>query len=323
MRAIVVEAAGGPDVLQIKDIPMPIPQAGWVRIRVKAFGLNRAEMFTRQGHSPGVEFPRVIGIEAVGVVDEAPSGEFEVGQTVATLMGGMGRQFDGSYAEYTCVPSKQVFSLETDLDWATLGALPEMFQTVYGSLTLGLEVEAGQTLLIRGGASSIGMLATTLAKDMGLMVVATTRNPQKAAILKDNGADVVVIDTGNLIATILDIDPFGVDRVLELVGTKTLGDSLMCAKTGGIVCMTGILGNEWVWKNFEPFLDIPNGVKLTSYSGEAGNLSVEAMQAFVDDVAAGRKRVAIDRVFQFEDIVEAHRYMESNQASGKLVVEVG
>lgn len=322
MRAIVIEKPGEPDALQIKEIPTPEPEAGWVRIKVKAFGLNRAEMFTRQGHSPGVEFPRVIGIEAVGMIDAAPNGEFEAGQKVVTLMGGMGRQFDGSYAEYTCVPATNIFPLETDLAWETLGAIPEMFQTVYGSLTLGLEVEHGQTLLIRGGTSSIGMLATTIAKDMGLTVLATTRNPKKAETLRANGVDHVVIDGESLIEPVHEIAPQGVDRVLELIGTKTLGDSLRCTKPRGIVCMTGILGNEWVWKNFEPFLDIPTGVKLTAYSGNVGNLSAEALQDFVDDVAAGRKSVAVDRVFQFDEIVEAHRYMESNQASGKLVVVV-
>ena len=84
-------------------------------IRVKAFGLNRSELFTRQGHGPGVEFPRILGIEAAGLVEEAPSGEIEKGDVVATAMGGMGRAFDGGYAEYTCVPAGQVQKLSTSL----------------------------------------------------------------------------------------------------------------------------------------------------------------------------------------------------------------
>jgi NADPH:quinone reductase-like Zn-dependent oxidoreductase len=107
----------------------------------------------------------VLGIEAVGIVESAPDTRFEPGRKVAAIMGGMGRQFDGSYAEYTLVPESSVFPLETELDWATLGAIPEMFQTVLGSLTIGLEVQAGQILLIRGGTSSIGMTTARLAKD--------------------------------------------------------------------------------------------------------------------------------------------------------------
>ncbi len=129
MRAAVIYEPGGSDVLKLEERPVPVPQPGWVLIRVKAFGLNRSELFTRQGHSPNVEFPRILGIEAVGLVEEAPAGEFQPGQTVATAMGGMGRQFDGGYAQHTCVSASQVQAVNTSLDWATLGALPEMIQT--------------------------------------------------------------------------------------------------------------------------------------------------------------------------------------------------
>ena len=115
MKAAVVRAAGPPEVLRIESVPIPTPGAGEVLIRVKAFGLNRSEMFTRQGLSPDVQFPRVLGIEAVGVVESAPGGEFRQGETVATAMGGMGRQFDGGYAEYTRVPASQVLAIRTSL----------------------------------------------------------------------------------------------------------------------------------------------------------------------------------------------------------------
>ena len=134
MKAAVIREAGGPEVLKIESLPIPTPQSGEVLIRVKAFGLNRSELFTRQGHSPNVKFPRVLGIEAVGLVESAPGNEFRKGDIVATAMGGMGREFDGGYAEYTCVPAKQVQVLKTELPWETLGAIPEMLQTAWGSL---------------------------------------------------------------------------------------------------------------------------------------------------------------------------------------------
>ncbi len=322
MKAIVIEKPGNPDVLQIKEIPRPSPLDGWVQIRVKAFGLNRSEVFTREGYSPSVRFPRILGIECVGVVEDAPQCHVKRGQKVAALMGGMGRDFDGGYAEYTCVPERCVFPLETDLEWSVLGAIPEMFQTTWGSLTQALEVRAGQSLLIRGGTSSIGMAATVLAKDFGLTIVATTRNPAKVEALKGNGADYVVIDNGAIVDQVRRLFPHGVDCVLELIGTVTLLDSLNTVAPQGILCMTGILGHEWTLHEFTPMDMIPSTVKLTTYAGEAENLTVEQLQNFVDGVAMGRYRVNINRVFRFEEIVEAHRYMENNQATGKLVVLV-
>ena len=235
-------------------------------------------------------------------------------------MGGMGRTFNGSYAEFACVPGSCVFPMESDLEWSTLGAIPEMFQTVWGSLHTGLEVQPGQTLLIRGGTSSIGMAATQMAKRFGLTVIATTRNSGKAAALVKNGVDHVVIDQGRIADAIHHLFPEGVDRVLELVGTVTLLDSLRCAKRQGIVCMTGILGNEWVMKEFEPFTAIPVAVRFTIYGGDAGDMDPDSLQRYIDDVTAGHINLNIDRVFQFNEIVEAHRYMEENRATGKLVV---
>ena len=124
MKAAVIREAGGPEVLKIESRPIPTPQSGEVLIRVKAFGLNRSELFTRQGHSPSVKFPRVLGIEAVGLVEEAPGNEFRKGDIVATAMGGMGRQFDGGYAEYTCVPATQVQVLKTELALGNAGSHP-------------------------------------------------------------------------------------------------------------------------------------------------------------------------------------------------------
>src|SRR5438128_2883495 len=176
MRAVVLDDAGPPDALRIRELPVPEPRSGWVLIRVKAFGINRSELHTRLGLAQGVTFPRVLGIEATGIVAE---GEFEEGQQVAAMMGGMGRTFDGGYAEFTSVPATQVIPFRSELDWATLGATPEMVQTAHGSLTVGLDAQPGQTLLIRGGTSSVGMAAAILAKDRGLTVLSTTRQPDR------------------------------------------------------------------------------------------------------------------------------------------------
>src|SRR5206468_11876211 len=177
MRAVVLDAPGPPEALQIRELPLPERRLGWVLIRVKAFGINRSELHTRLGLAQGVTFPRVLGIEATGIVAACPGGEFAIGQQVMAMMGGMGRTFDGGYAEYTCVPATQVIAFSSTLDWSTLGAVPEMLQTAYGSLTVGLDARAGQSILIRGGTSSVGMATAVLARQQGMTVLATTRNP--------------------------------------------------------------------------------------------------------------------------------------------------
>jgi len=320
MKAVVIRKPGAPEVLAIEELPVPRPAPGWVLIRVKAFGLNRSELFTRQGHSPGVKFPRVLGIEAVGIVEQATGGEFEPGQTVATAMGGMGRAFDGGYAEYTCVPAVQVQAIDTALDWQTFGALPEMLQTAWGSLHTALELEAGHTLLIRGGTTSVGLAAAVLAKQQGAMVAATTRQAKREGLLRKNGADHVFIDSGTIAADVRATIPGGVNRVLELVGTTTLLDSLQCTAPKGIVCMTGMVGNRWELDHFSPMGAIPTSVKLTTYAGGAEDFVKTPLQSFIDEIEAGRIESRIGKVFKLDDIVAAHRCMEENQAGGKIVI---
>ena len=181
MRAVVLTGPGPVTNLVLTDLPVPEPKPGWVRIAVKAFGINRSELHTRLGLAHGVTFPRVPGIEAVGVVDAAPDGDFEPGQQVVTMMGGMGRTFDGGYAEYTVVPREQVIPFRSELPWEVLGAVPETLQTAYGSLTTGLDLRERQSLLIRGGTSALGFATATLARDLGATVFATTRQPERLA----------------------------------------------------------------------------------------------------------------------------------------------
>jgi NADPH2:quinone reductase len=320
MRAVVLDAPGPPEALQIRELPVPEPLAGWVLIEVKAFGLNRSELHTRLGLAHGVTFPRVLGIEAAGVVAAAPGGEFAPGQQVATMMGGMGRTFDGGYAEYTSVPAAQVVPFSSALDWAMLGAVPEMLQTAYGSLTVGLDVQPGQTLLIRGGTSSVGMAAAILAKDRGLTVLATTRRAERAAALKAIGVDHVLVDAGEVAPAARAIAPRGVDVALELVGTPTLPDTLRATAVHGVVCFTGMLSNEWTVPDFYPIEYLPDGVRLTAYGGEASDLPAGILQGFLDAVAAGRLSVPIHRTYGLDEIAAAHAEMEADNATGKLVV---
>jgi len=322
MRAVVLDAPGPPDALRIRELPVPVPAPGWVLIQVKAFGLNRSELHTRLGLAEGVTFPRVLGIEATGVVVAAPGGEFAPGQQVMAMMGGMGRTFDGGYAEFTCVPARQVLPFESRLDWGVLGAVPEMVQTAYGSLTVGLDAQPGQSLLIRGGTSSVGMATAVLAKLRDMTVLATTRNPAKAAALTAVGVDHVLIDDGKVAAQVRQIFPEGVSAALELVGTPTLPDTLRSVAVHGTVCFTGLLSNEWIVRDFYPIDYLPRGVRLAAYGGEADDLPAAALQEFLAAVAAGRAVVPVARVYAFDEIAGAHADMEADRVAGKLVVRV-
>lgn len=323
MRAAVLSGPGGPENLVVSTVPLPRPRPGWVRIAVRAFGLNRSELHTRLGLSQGVTFPRVLGIEAVGVVDALPDGEegvgLALGQQVATVLGGMGRIFDGGYAEFVVVPRRQVIPFASGLPWAVLGSVPETLQTAHGSLGIGLDLKPGQTLLIRGGTSALGLAAATLAKDLGATVLATTRQPERAAALLAHGVDRAIVDDGQVARAVRAIVPDGVDAALELVGTPTLPDTLRATRVHGTVCFTGMLSNRWTVDEFYPIEYIPRGVRLTAYAGGAEDLPPSVLQAWLDRLASGELPVGPLHTYMLDEIPRAHADLEHNRVFGKLV----
>ncbi|MEE6273947.1 zinc-binding dehydrogenase [Georgenia sp. MJ206] len=320
MRAVVVDAPGGPEVLQVRDVPVPDVGPGHVLIRVRAFGLNRSELHFRRGQASFGTFPRIPGIEAAGVVEAAPGGEYAVGTQVVTMMGGMGRTSDGGYAEYVVVPAGQVIAFRSDLPWDVLGAVPEMLQTAHGSLAVGVRANAGDTLLVRGGTSAVGMAVAVLGKLRGMTVLSTTRSPSNVPLLERLGVDHALVDDGQIADRVHELVPGGADGAVELVGVNTLRDSLRAVRSGGTVCFTGMLSDQWTVPEFYPMDWLPNGVRLTAYSGGAGDLPPAVLQDFLDSVAAGHARVPVGRTYRLDDIVQAHSDLEANAVGGKAVV---
>lgn len=323
MKAWQISAYGAIDVFDFTDLPDPQPREGWVLIDIKAFGLNRSELYTRQGHSgDAVTLPRVLGIECVGVVVDAGGTDLQPGQKVACAMGDMGRLHDGGYAEKTLIPRSNVFPVNTDLDWEVFGAIPETYLTAWGALKYAIDLQPGQSILIRGGTSSVGLAATSIAKEMGCTVLATTRKPAKAEVLKAAGVDHVLIDSGSVKEQVHEIVPGGVNGVLELVGLQsTIFDCLDSTAPQGTVCMVGFLGDSWDYQFF-PWM--PSTVKLTIYSSETlhTETATPALQTIVDHVASGVYLPNIFRTFDFKELPQAQDMMEKNLAAGKLVIRV-
>jgi NADPH2:quinone reductase len=323
MRAIVIEQYGGPEQLVIQQLAEPEPQPGHVVIEVKAFGINHAETHMRKGE--WAEAAKVSGIECVGLVRACPGGEFPPGAKVAALMGGMGRTINGSYAEYTRVPVSNVLPIESDLPWEDLAALPESYATAWTCLNRNLELTSGQTILIRGATSGLGQAALNIAAHAGARVVATTRNRDRIAKLEALGANRVELEGADLSRRLPESKTC--DAVLDLVGNSTILDSLATVRRGGRVCLAGFLGGLAPVASFNPLLQMPSGVQFSFFGsfmfGAPGfPLADVPLQAIVDHAATGAYQAKPARVFRFDEIREAHRVMESNQANGKLVVRV-
>jgi NADPH:quinone reductase-like Zn-dependent oxidoreductase len=308
------------------ELPDPQPAAGGVIIEVKAFGLNRAELYFRQGLWGDVA--AVSGIECVGLIRSDPDGKFRPGQKVLALMGGMGRTINGSYAELTQVPAANVVAVTTALPWEELAALPESYATAWTCLYRNLGIEAGQTLLIRGATSALGQAATCIAAQAGVKVIGSTRQPERQASLIALGASDACLDAPDLSTKIRQSHPIGLDAVLDIVGNSSLCDSLQMVRPGGHVCCAGFLGGGDPVPAFDPLRHMPSGVYLSFFAsafafGTADYpLSDIPFQDIVDRASNGAYQSKPAAIFDLAAIAEAHRLMESNQANGKIVVRV-
>lgn len=330
MKAIVIHEPGGPEKLCYEEVPTPSVREGWSLVRVRGFGINHSEIFTRKGLSPSVSFPRILGIECVGEIAETTDpARLPVGQKVISIMGEMGRAFDGGYAEYALLPNEQICPVQTDLDWKTLAALPETYYTAYGSmLNLRIADSEGSSkdsvkdsmlprILVRGATSGVGVAFLRLLKGRwpDLAVAGTTRSMKKERQLLEAGFDQVILDSEGVLQTDRQFD-----RVLELIGPATLRDTFSHVAEGGIVCSTGQLGGQWYLNDFDPIMELPANGYLTSFY--SGNVDPARLQSLLDYVQKYGIDPAPERVFSLPQVPEAHAYLESAHSFGKVIVVI-
>lgn len=312
MRAIVIDQPGDASVMKMVERPIQKATAHQSVMRIHAFGVHRYEVLTRAGGSPSVHFPRVIGVEAVGEIYEpSTTSALPVGQKVITMMGGLGREIDGSYQDYALVDDDHLFPVDFAGDWITLAQYPENFYTAIGALK-SLALKAGQSLLVRGGTSVVGLAITQLAKALGLTVTATTRRQEMLAALKQQGADHAVLDTDNQLQT---DDTF--DGVIDMVGTVTLADSIAHLNLSGTVCVIGLLAGEWVAKNFDPFTLA--GKYLTVF--DSTNVDQKLVDEMFHLIKQHHLTVPIARVFKLDDIQAAHDYVMASREMGQVIID--
>lgn len=314
MKAVKIYQAGGPEQLIYQDVPTPDIKEGWSLVKIKGFGINHSEIFTREGKSPSVQFPRILGIECVGEVVQSSTPTLAVGQKVVSIMGEMGRAFEGSYAEYVLLPNEQIYPVHTDLDWTTLAVIPETYYTAFSSLQQ-LRIEPQDRVLVRGAGSGVGIAFAQLLKAQfpHIELHGSTRNPAKAARLQAVGFDGVITEVDGKLQT-----DQNYDKILELVGPATLRDSFSHINEHGIVCNTGQLGNVWGVNDFDPIVELKNNSYLTAFY--SGNVSQAKLDEMFDYIRQFNVKILIERVFTLEQVSEAHRFLQSADGFGKVVV---
>jgi len=176
--------------------------------------------------------------------------------------------------------------------------------------------------LIRGGTSSVGLALVLIAKQQGITVLSTTRSVNKITQLQRVGVEHVILDDGYVAEKVRKLYPLGVNCAIELVGAPTLRDTLAAVAVHGTVCFTGMLSNKWIIKDFYPIDYLPRGVRLSAYYGDSSDLPKHVLQKFIDDVTAGKIELPIAHKYTMNEIIQAHRDLESGKYSGKLVVTV-
>ena len=262
----------------------------------------------------------ITGLECVGTVEACPNNEFPLGSKVIGVMGGMGRSRPGGYGEFVNVPATNVVEIDTALPWEDLAALPEVYSTAYSCVFTVLDVQPGESLLVRGATSTIGQASVNLAVNAGAKVTATTRRKERFEELKKRGAVDVKLEQDGLQCDTK------FDKVLNLIGNRVLVESISLARTGGRMLQAGWLGGLAPVVDFNPMVEMESGVHFSLFHGKVLGtpdfpLSAIPFQDIVTKIESGAWDAKPAYVFEYEDIQKAHEMLDSHKAGGKIVMK--
>ncbi|MBB6408553.1 zinc-dependent alcohol dehydrogenase family protein [Mesorhizobium sangaii] len=319
---------GGPEVLRIEDVELPRPGSGEVQIRVKALGLNRAEALLRAGaYIETPTLPSGLGLEAAGIIEAVGEGvnNFAPGDSVSVIPPQSMIRWP-AYGELATYPVGLVVKHPPSLDWPMAAAVWMQYLTAYGALIDIARLHSGDFVVITAASSSVGLAAIQIANRIGATAIAVTRTSAKKQALLDAGAAYVVAVTEEDLAARLDkiAGPQGVRVVFDAIGGPIFEPLAAAMSRGGILIEYGGLSPEPT--PFPLFAVLAKTLTLRGYLVHeiTGNpAKLEAAKAFIlEGLETGALRPIIDRTFPFEQVVEAHRYLESNRQFGKIVVTV-
>jgi NADPH:quinone reductase-like Zn-dependent oxidoreductase len=319
---------GAADVLQIDELPIPEPGAGEVRLRVKAIGLNRAEVMFRMGqYLIQPELPSKLGYEASGIIEAIGPGVDAslLGKTVSTTPAFAANQY-GVYGEVAIVPVIAIAEYPAQLSYEEGTSIWMQYLTAYGALVHFGKVTKGDFVLITAASSSVGIAAIEMVKAEGGISIATTRTQQKKAELLAAGADhVIVTDDEDLVARVMEITGGkGARLTFDPIGGPVLEKLAAAAAPTGTIFEYGALATEPT--PYPLFLALGKHLTIKGYTVfeilMKDELRIPAEKYVFDQIVAGHFKPRIDKTFPLSEIVEAHRYMESNAQIGKIVVTV-
>lgn len=333
VKIIRFHEVGNADVLKIEDLPNAEPKEGEIRLQVKAIGLNRAEVIFREGaYLEQPNFPSRIGYEASGIVDAVGAGVegIKIGDKVSTIPSPFAKMSEyGVYGESAIVPAQVVTPFPDNLSFEQGTAIWMQYLTAYGALVYHGQMKRGDYVIITAASSSVGYSAIQLAKAVGAVAIATTRTSKKKQKLLDAGADyVIATQEEDLVSRVKDITSgHGADLIFDPIAGSFVETLAQAAAIGATIFVYGALSMEIETTPFPLMTALSKGLKVQAYTlfeitGHPERLE-QGKRYVYDGLSSGLLKPIIEpQVFSLENIVEAHRYMESNQQNGKIIVTV-
>lgn len=324
MQAILVKQPGGADQLELGTFPKPKPAQNELLVKIKATALNRADIMQRQGnYPPPTGASPVLGLEMAGVVEDV--GEdcsgWKTGDRACALLPG------GGYAEYAVVPDAFAMPIPENLDFEQAAAIPEVFLTAYQCLAWIGRLRDGETALIHAGASGVGTAAIQLAREIGARIVVTAGSERKLRVCRDLGADVAInYKDGPFAPRVRDAtDAQGVDLILDFVGAAYWEQNLSALALDGRMVLIALLGGATVAQaNLAKLLRKRVQLTATTLRTRSVEYKARLTRDFADFAlprfADGRLKPVIDQIFSWQEVAEAHQYMEANKNIGKIVL---